>query len=143
MGNLLGLGVAVSEEDRQRQKRMKKFWKRQYKKVTEKWLSLDAFARPIQLNFKGKTEINTLGGAVVSIFFRLIVLVIVIARIMSVVERGPDEIHAFKEILPPDQIVNFEQTGNFTFLVGFSNLFLPKVGTLRVTQDTYKSGELV
>ena len=104
---------------------------------------MDAFARPIQLNFKGKTEIKTLGGAVVSILFRLIVLVIVVARIMSVAERGPDEIHAFKEILPPDQIVNFEQTGNFTFLVGFSNLFLPKVGTLRVTQDTYKSGELI
>jgi hypothetical protein len=34
MGNLFGLGVAVSEEDKQRQKRMKKFWKRQYKKVT-------------------------------------------------------------------------------------------------------------
>lgn len=122
---------------------MKKFWKQQYKKVEDKWLSVDAFARPIQLNFKGQTEIKTLGGAIVSIFFRLIVLLIVITRVMSVAERGPDEIQSFKEILPPDQIVNFEQSGNFTFLVGFSNLFLQKVGNLRVTQDTYKNGQLV
>lgn len=47
MGNLFGLGVAVSDEDRKRKKWWKKFWKRQYKRVEDKWLSLDAFAQPI------------------------------------------------------------------------------------------------
>lgn len=70
-------------------------------------------------------------------------LATIIARFLSVVERGPDEIHATYEVMPADQVVNFEQTGNFTFLVGFNNLFLPEVGTLSITQDTYRNERLV
>lgn len=78
-----------------------------------------------------------------SLFIRIGVLVFAATRFMSLSLNQNEEIHSTISNLPHDTQINFLDTSNYDFMIGFNQLFTPKHGKFVITLDNYLEGRLI
>ena len=57
-------------------------------------MASDIFAEPVQLNFKGMKQFNSLSGATISFIMRVGVLIFAVTRLLSAIAYQSQEIYS-------------------------------------------------
>ena len=102
----------------------------------EAFLDSDLYSEPIQVYFKNERKMTSCIGAFISLIIRLGVLTYLGTRLIGFYNNTVSEIYTTQGQIP-DTLVNFRESDDFQFMIGFNNVWSPQLGYFNMTIDNY------